>query len=112
MQQLSKFGSIILFFILVVSRAAYAQTGDLYGTIYTSSPPHSALPGLRIFLRSDRTGEIGPSITDNYGRFAFYNIPRGTYTISILAPDGRRRLLTRDNVQVPGREIDISLIII
>ncbi len=71
------------------------QTLSLTGALYRYEPanPKAApppLPGYRVYLYSRQANRwIGPSITDSYGRYAFYDVDSGTYLLRIY-PTGYR----------------------
>ncbi len=71
------------------------QSLSLSGTLYRYEPanrkaPPPPLPGYRVYLYSRQANRwIGPSITDSYGRYAFYDISYGTYLLRIY-PTGYR----------------------
>lgn len=96
-------------------------SGSLYRynpTLRKTRPP--ALPGQRVYLYSNRPSRwIGPSITDSYGRFAFYDLSPGVYLLRIYPPTFRGRptdsstsgkqYLLQQEVKVPGRVQPIVL---
>lgn len=81
--------------------ASAQQSLSFYGTLYRSGPS-SPVPvsGAQVFLFA---GEkyIGPSITDENGRYAFFNVPTGRYALIIY--NSTKQVLWQEPVFVePG----------
>ncbi len=106
-----------------LSKQSLSLSGTLYRyepAIPKASPP--PLPGYRVYLYSRESNRwIGPSITDSYGRYAFYDISSATYLLRIY-PTGYRGELNKgqstqsapshiwqQEVKVPGRVKPIVL---
>jgi hypothetical protein len=93
---------LILFLLLTVVGVAYAQQSNLYGSVYRHNPnAPSATPaaGYAVYVYSQMTGWVGPGIVDNYGRYAFYNLPPGWYLLQIYVQNLQ---VWQQQVQVPG----------
>jgi hypothetical protein len=75
-----------------------AQALSLAGVLARGNPA-SPVAGTRVYLRQGAT-DIGPSITDAYGRYAFYETAPGTYQLRVQI--GGHTVLSR-TVTVPGR---------
>ncbi len=89
-------------FWLVAVPAAMAQTGNLYGVLYRQNPagPNPMpLSNHEVLLYSRSTGWIGPSLTDGYGKYALYNVPRGRYLLRI---NFRGSQVWQQEVEVPA----------
>jgi hypothetical protein len=77
-----------------------SSTVSFPGVVYRNSAGVSKpVPGCQTFLYNPSSGWIGPSITDAYGRFAFYNVPRGEYVLRIF--DGSGHQIWNEAVVVP-----------
>ena len=90
--------------IALGGRPAKAQVVSFVGTVYRSTG--YPLPGLQVGLFSSGTGWIGPSITDSYGRYAFYNTPPGQYLLRITYGG---QILYNEAINVPGTHTPIVL---
>jgi hypothetical protein len=91
-QAISPFGLVALNQKLSLSGALY-----LYEPANPKAPP---LPGYRAYLYSSQSKRwIGPSITDNYGRYAFYDVTPGTYLLRIYPPGYRGKPNQSQSVQ-------------
>jgi hypothetical protein len=102
---------------------AIAQNLSLSGELYrlnTSAPTARPLanPGYRVYLYSkSQTRWIGPSITDSYGKFAFYDMPPGLYFLRIYPPQqtnqtpppALKRFVWQQEVKIPGKVPPIVL---
>jgi hypothetical protein len=107
--------------------ADISQTLSLAGALYRydssnskAAPP--ALPGYWVYLYSRQSHRwIGPSITDSYGRYAFYDVVSGTYLLRIYPAGDRgepaqnqstqavQPHIWQQEVKVPGRVRPIVL---
>jgi hypothetical protein len=100
---------VVLFFLFTAVTAAQPQTGNLYGLLYRQNPSGSypiPLSNYEIHLYARSTGWIGPSLTDRFGKYAFYNVPPGRYLMRIQF---RNRQVWQQEVQVPGTVSPIVL---
>jgi hypothetical protein len=100
---------LVVLFLLMAAPAARAQTGNLYGVLYRQNPGGShpvPLSNYEIHLYAKSTGWIGPSLTDGFGKYAFYNVPPGRYLMRIQF---RNRQVWQQEVQVPGTVSPIVL---
>lgn len=72
-------------FLMTVSTGpANAQVVTFSGAVYHSGGYGSLpVPGAQVLLFNG-VAWIGPSITDSYGRYAFYNAPPGTYLLRVI----------------------------
>mgnify|MGYP005844770923 CR=1 FL=1 len=66
------------------------------GTVRSKDGDRQPLSSARVTIRE--TGAT--AVTDEEGRFRFANVPRGKYTIDVLAPDGRSAEM---GITVPGQ---------
>lgn len=81
------FTLVLMLSTLLIPSAVEAQTASVaYGSIFVYDPsgshPTPAL-GYKVYLFNRSTNWIGPSVTDSYGRFAFYNIPYNIYLLRV-----------------------------
>jgi len=78
--------SVLFPVIALAPGALNAQLVVVSGAIYVYNPggtePAPAV-GHRVYLFNRSTGWIGPSVTDNYGRFAFYKVTQSSYLLTI-----------------------------
>jgi hypothetical protein len=114
-------------FELAALKQTLKQKLSLSGALYRYEPANPKaspppLPGYRAYLYSRPSNRwIGPSITDSYGRYAFYDVAAGTYLLRIY-PAGYRGELTQNpskpavqpyswqqEVKVPGQVRPIVL---
>jgi hypothetical protein len=107
----------------LISTSSYAQTvgtGSLSGSFYQYVPgkPAPAFPGLRIYVAllinaSDPNAGvgawIGPSLTDNFGRFTFGGLPAGIYLLRAFS--GKQRVWEADSA-VSGTARTLAPIVI
>ncbi len=94
--------ALVFFLLLAAVPAAWAQTGNLYGVLYRQNPGASApipLSKYEVYLYARSTGWIGPSLSDGYGKYAFYNVPAGRYLLRIHF---RGTQVWQQEVQVPS----------
>jgi hypothetical protein len=71
-------------------------SGSLYHTNGAQSMP---IPNAQVGLFSSGTGWIGPSITDSYGRYAFFSVPPGQYLLRVTLNGA---IIWTEGVYVPG----------
>lgn len=98
--------------ILAGAVPAQAQSVSLVGSVRTASG--SPISGATVFVALARDSnnnpvhgaEVGPVGTSGSGVFAFYNLPPGTYTVTISVSGVT---LWRGSAQVPGRLAPIVL---
>jgi iron complex outermembrane receptor protein len=60
------------------------QSGTLIGTV--TDQVGKALPGASVEVRNESTGANRSALTDDNGKFAFQELPAGTYTIAASSP--------------------------
>lgn len=94
--------SAVLSILLVHS--ASAATVDLFGVAHHRDG--SSAVGYEVYIYSDSTQWIGPSITDSLGRFAFFGIQSGRYLVS-FSLNGRE--VWRGGAIASGRSVVITL---
>ena len=73
-----------MFWLLCAASFAVSQsTSSLRGEVTHSSG--AVIVGARVVLENKATGFTNQSLTDSQGQYSFYQIPSGTYTISLAA---------------------------
>jgi hypothetical protein len=82
--------------VLPTTAQVVSFSGSLYRTNGAQSMPIS---NAQVGLFSTGTGWIGPSITDSYGRYAFFNVPPGQY---LLRVNFNGVIIWTEGVYVPG----------
>ena len=109
MRGLWRASALLALLMLVLTTTALAGL-SLNGTLLRYNPngprplPES---GDKVYIYSSRTGWIGPSITDDYGRYAFYDLAlQGPYVMRVYADD---REVWEQDVSVPGTVAPIVL---
>jgi len=78
----SVFAIIVL--VLIGGISLKAQSGTLIGTV--TDQVGKSLPGANVELREESTGANRNALTDDNGKFAFQELPAGTYTIAVSSP--------------------------
>jgi hypothetical protein len=100
--------TITLIFLIVTffDGIAFAQKGNVTGIV--KNQRNYAIPGLTVYLVHPEVGRSSPSITDNFGRFHFYNVPlrNSPYYIEIY---WGRDLVFRNSALIDGN-IDLGKI--
>jgi hypothetical protein len=80
----------VMWCLALALRAVSAELPVVSGSVYVyqagGSRPAAAV-GHRVYLYNKATGWIGPSVTDNYGRFAFYHVSPNKYLLRIYYRD-------------------------
>ena len=69
---------IIVFLLMIVSLSAFAQTGDVEGTVYQRST-EQPLAGADVYINETKQTQK----TDKNGVFRFTELPEGTYTFVV-----------------------------
>lgn len=90
---------------LVVGQTRAQSTLSLLGTIYFAKSTAPQAPAVNLMVELQPNGsatKIGPIYTDSDGRFAFYNVPRGTYKMIIYRGTD---IVWQQNVNVPNASL-------
>lgn len=88
---------------LLLSAAAWAQvqtTTSITGTV--SDPVGAVVPGVSITVRSDETGAVRETVTNDSGYYAVQALRPGVYTITASMPGFKTAI-------VEGREVQVSI---
>jgi hypothetical protein len=99
--------TLTLCLLLAAGAPALAQSVSLSGTLYQYRPAQdrpAPASSVRIFVREPSAGKwIGPILTDEYGRFAFYNLKAGRYLLKVYRSANAASLAWQQEVAVPGQ---------
>jgi hypothetical protein len=84
--KLTRVCAVVLFLLLAVVPAAYSQmmSGQITGRLADSGG--AVIPGARVQLTNELTGQTREFLTDASGNFTFTNVPPGNYTVKIAQP--------------------------
>ena len=94
--------------LVLVSVAAWAQTGQLGGTI--KDPSGSAIPGAAVKATQTATGVIRTATSGGDGGFVLPNLPIGPYQVEVTKEGFSRYLQTGIVLQVDGNPIvDVAM---
>src|ERR1019366_3054233 len=94
--------------LALVSVAAWAQTGQLGGTI--KDPSGSAIPGAAVKATQTATGVIRTATSGGDGGFVLPNLPIGPYQVEVTKEGFSRYLQTGIVLQVDGNPIvDVAM---
>jgi len=97
----------VLLFLLLSAHAAGLITGDLVGTVQTVGG--APLAGAEVTLIAARRSRHPPAAhTDAAGRFAFDDLPPGTYGVDISL-DGYQTLRYRNQVVNIGHDTAVEV---
>jgi hypothetical protein len=105
---------ITIIVVMLCASTVTAEDTALKGTVYLYAPQaENPIPvsGYEVKLYNVKQQKsLNPSITDAYGRYAFFGIPRGKYVLSITkaGPYWRQRVW-RQEVTAPGTPDPIVL---
>ncbi len=72
---------LVLFFVLAVTVAAYAQPASVSGQVVDETG--GVLPGATVTLRDTAAGRERTAVTDNMGRFAMSGLVPGPYALTV-----------------------------
>jgi hypothetical protein len=81
----------ILICTAIPSLGQTAATGSILGVVTDQSG--AAVPLVQMELRSVRTNATTQVVSDEQGRYAFPNVPPGTYTLSAQASGFRQAMV-------------------
>jgi hypothetical protein len=98
---------IVLFLLLPVAVAAQTHRGSLRGTVY--DPNHAAIPGAKISVTSDATGDVRTTTTDDKGQYGVSSLPSGVYRVEVEMPSFRRHDERIDILVNQDQRLDITL---
>ncbi|HKG97293.1 MAG TPA: TonB-dependent receptor, partial [Pyrinomonadaceae bacterium] len=98
---------VVLFLLLPVTVAAQTHRGSLRGTVY--DPNHAAIPGAKISVTSDATGDVRTTTTDDKGQYGVSSLPSGVYRVEVEMPSFRRHEERIDILVNQDQRLDITL---
>ncbi|HKG79616.1 MAG TPA: TonB-dependent receptor, partial [Pyrinomonadaceae bacterium] len=98
---------IVLFLLLPIVVAAQTHRGSLRGTVY--DPNHAAIPGAKISVTSDATGDVRTTTTDDKGQYGVSSLPSGAYRVEVEMPSFRRHEERIDILVNQDQRLDITL---
>ncbi len=89
-----------IFAVLLCSLALYAQvsTSRLTGTIQDASG--AAVPGAKVSVRNDATGETRATTLSDSGVYTFDALPTGVYTVDVEAAGFKKATLKANEVRI------------
>jgi hypothetical protein len=94
-------GAICCALVLGISASAQVQTTtSITGTV--SDPGGAIVPGVKITVRSDETGAVRETLTNDAGYYAVQALRPGIYTITATHPGFKTAI-------VEGREVQVSI---
>lgn len=95
---------ILLLLNCLIAAAADDRGGTISGVVVNSSAENAPVVGAEVVLRAEVRGEsmlCGETVSDQYGRFVFHNLPRGeAYRY--------RPGANRDGVHFPGPRLQLT----
>jgi hypothetical protein len=102
------------FVVLLFALNAAAEDNSLKGSVYLFAPQGedpTPVSGYEVKLYDmQQKKALNPSVTDAYGRYAFFGIPSGRYILSIIKTGPHwRQFLWRQEVTAPGAVAPIVL---
>ena len=97
---------LCLLFFLFSSMQANLQTGSIKGRIFDEegNPVTRAI----VYLDSSEISSLLFSITPDTGKFRFFSLPTGDYTITVEIPDFKRMIVENVIIQA-GKTVDIDI---
>lgn len=97
----ARFAALICLATLVLlgARPAKAEAVTFFGSVYQTNGSQSVpITGAQVLLFNGSSW-IGPSVTDTYGRYAFYNTPPGTYLLRVII---KGKIVWNETVKAPS----------
>src|ERR1051326_6341928 len=88
--------SVLLIFSAQLGSAQGISTGSISGTVYDQQK--AVVPGAKVTAVQTETGSVSTTKTTGEGYFLIANLPIGTYTLTIEAPQFSSRKVS--NVEV------------
>src|SRR5258705_5046411 len=109
MKNVSKFGSFVVFLLLLVATAisAFAQenSGSIQGTV--KDEKGAAIPGAEVIATSPALVRTQTTTTDSQGKYVFSTLPIGMYTVTASHPGFSTTKNTDVNVQL-GKQLRLD----
>ena len=83
MSRFQPWGFVVLSFLLLANTADAQVSGRITGTVV--DPTENVVPGAKITLINERTGESAVTVSNPTGAFVFPNVPASSYTVRVEA---------------------------
>src|SRR5580704_15305371 len=89
---------LVIILIVFIGVLYGANTGTITG--YVADPSGAIVPGAALSLKSDETGAVTRTKSDNHGFYQFLQVPPGRYDLSVEASGFRKVVVNNINVLV------------